>query len=135
MVHAFRGTESVVEEASYLLLNFGKFNAVELFTDKLFQLLHQWSDYALFCQSVFDSTYHSEQGREVIEMTGVLSFWVLQSLKVAESSGQVTIDDRITSLVFLTEIWLNRTDFFDNVLMGTGQATLNILKRAARDIM
>ena len=46
----------------------------------------------------------------------------------------MTIDDRITSLVFLTEIWLNKTEFFDTVLQGTGQATLNILKRAARDI-
>ena len=67
-------------------------------------------------------------------MTGVLSFWVLQSLKVAESMGDVTLDDRISSLVFLTEIWLNKTDFIDNTIQGTGQATLNILKRAARDI-
>ena len=67
-------------------------------------------------------------------MTGVLSFWVLQSLKVAESSGDVTLDDRISSLVFITEIWLNHTDFIDHTIQGAGQATLNILKRAARDI-
>ena len=46
-------------------------------------------------------------------MNGVLSFWVLQSLKVAESTGEVTLDDRITSLIFLVEIWLNSTEFLD----------------------
>lgn len=69
--------EGCIEEASYLLLNFGKFNAVELFTDKLNQLLGSWNEYALFCLSIFNATHYSEQGREVIEMTGVLSFWVL----------------------------------------------------------
>lgn len=53
-------------------------------------------------------------------MTGVLSFWVLQSLKVAESSGDVTLDDRISSLVFITEIWLNKTDFIDHTIQGAG---------------
>ena len=53
-------------------------------------------------------------------MTGVLSFWVLQSLKVAESAGEVTLDDRVTSLVFITEIWLNKTEFIDTVMQGTG---------------
>jgi hypothetical protein len=67
-------------------------------------------------------------------MKGILSFWVLQSLKVAESSGEVTLDDRIASLVFLTEIWLTSTDYIDTTLKGSGGATLNILKRAARDV-
>ena len=49
-------------------------------------------------------------------MTGVLSFWVLQSLKVAESSGEVTLDDRISSLVFLTEIWLAKSEFIAHTI-------------------
>ena len=134
VVHAFKTNESCIEEASYLLLNFGKFNAVELFTDKLLQLISPWNEYTNFCQSIFCATHYSDQGREVIEMTGVLSFWVLQSLKIAESSGEVTIDERIASLVFLTEIWINKADYIDTAIVGSGQATLNILKRAARDI-
>ena len=46
-------------------------------------------------------------------MTGVLSYWVLQSLKVAESNSEITLDDRIASLIFLTEIWINKTEFID----------------------
>lgn len=79
------------------------------------------------------STCKSEIAIEVLEVNGVLSFWVFQSLKVAESSGDVTLDDRVTSLVFLTEIWLNST-FMDTSIPGSGSATLNILKRAARDV-
>lgn len=69
----------------------------------------------------------------MLELNGVLSYWVFQSLKVAESSGEVTLDDRITSLVLLTEIWLS-SDFMDSSIPGSGSATLNILKRAARDV-
>ena len=50
---------------------------------------------------------------ETIEMSGVLSYWVLQSLKVAESHNEITLDDRISSLLLLTEIWLNKTEFID----------------------
>ena len=115
-------------------MNFGKFNSVELFTEKLSQLLGPWSDYAVFCMRIFTAVHNTDLGREVLEMNGVLSFWVFQSLKTAESTGEVTLDDRITSLVFLTEIWLLRPDFIDVQIQGSGQATLNILKRAARDI-
>ena len=120
VVHAFTAHESVKEAASFLLLHFGKFNAVELFTEKLLQLLGNWSDYALFSLTVFNATIHSEIGNDTIEMNGVLSFWILQSLKVAESSGEVTLDDRISSLVLLTEIWLTRTDFIDTQIAGSG---------------
>ena len=95
------------------MLQFGKFNAVELFTDKLISMHSSWSEYAIFCQTIFMATHQSEIGQEVLEMNGVLSFWVLQSLKVAESTGEVTLDDRITSLIFLVEIWLNSTEFLD----------------------
>ena len=96
-------------------------------------MIPQWSDYAIFCQDLFTNTCKSQIGSEVLELKGVLSYWILQSLKVAESSGEVTLDDRITSLVFLTEIWLT-SDFMDANIPGSGKATLNILKRAARDI-
>jgi hypothetical protein len=38
------------------MLHFGKFNAVELFTEKLLTLLPQWSEYSLFCQELFLAT-------------------------------------------------------------------------------
>jgi len=40
-----------------------------------------------------------------------MSFWVLQSLRVAEGTVEITLDDRIQSLVFLVEIWLTAPDF------------------------
>jgi hypothetical protein len=58
------------------MLHFGKFNAVELFTEKLQALLPQWSDYAVFCQDLFIATNKSEIATETLEMKGVLSFWV-----------------------------------------------------------
>ena len=67
-------------------------------------------------------------------MSGVLSYWVLQSLKVAESHSEITLDDRIASLLLLTEIWLNKTEFIDKNIDAAGQAILNVLKKGARDV-
>jgi hypothetical protein len=65
----------------------------------------------------------------------VLSYWVLQSLRVAEGTIEMSIslDDRIESLVMLCEVWLTIPDFIDHVLPSAGPGILNILKRASRD--
>ena len=63
-----------------------------------------------------------------------MSFWVLQSLRVAEGPVDITLDDRIQSLVFLTEIWLAAPEFIHDVLESSGPGILSILKRASRDI-
>ena len=56
-------------------------------------------------------------------------------MKIAESQDEIPLNDRIQSLIFLTEIWLARTDFIDNQMaQGTNHSILNILKRAARDV-
>ena len=47
-----------------------------------------------------DLSYH------VIEQSGVLKYWLINSLRIAESNNEVPLNDRIASLVFLTEIWL-----------------------------
>ena len=75
-----------------------------------------------------------EIGKQALEMSGVLSHWVLQSLRVAESLDEITLDDRITSLVLLTEIWINRPGSIDKSLEGVGEQILNILRKGARDV-
>ena len=96
--------------------------------------MSSWSNYATFAHNIFTSCINSEIGSEVIEQSGVLSFWTIQSLKIAESQDEIPLDDRITSLQFIVEVWLERTQFIDNQIQGTSQGILNILKRAARDV-
>ena len=67
-------------------------------------------------------------------MSGVLSYWVLQSLKIADTKGEITLDDRIASLAFLTEVWICKPDFIDKHIEGSGQVVLNLLKKGARDV-
>ena len=77
MLRAFNEFQGARESASYLLLHFGKFNAVELFTEKILQLTDCWSDYALLSMAIFNATHESEMAQETLEASGVLSFWVL----------------------------------------------------------
>ena len=93
---------------SSLLLLFGRFNAVELFTQKLQRLLVNWSDYSQTCSDLFMMTLNAPLAGELIDQSGVLSYWIMATLKVAESNDEVPIDDRITSLLFMVEIWINK---------------------------
>lgn len=60
----------------------------------------------------------------------------MQSLRIAEGTVdmQVTIDDRIQSLVLLTEIWLTLPDVIQTTHPSAGPGILSILKRASRDV-
>lgn len=120
---------------SSLLLLFGKYNAVELFTQKLQMLLASWADYASVCNDLMLMTLNSPTAHELIDRSGVLSYWIMTSLKVAESTSEVPLNDRIISLVFMTEIWIQKPRFIASQLERAPEAILNIMKRASRDVL
>jgi hypothetical protein len=70
----------------------------------------------------------------MVDQSGVLRYWTLNSLKIAESNNEVTLRDRIVSLVFLTEIWLNKPQYVEGFIPGASDAIMKILKKASRDI-
>ena len=96
--------------------------------------MQSWAQYATFSMNLFNITLNTKMGKESIDESGVLSFWVLSSLKVAESHGDVTLDDRLASLTFLAAIWQHKSTFVEQSIAGAGNAILNILKRGARDV-
>jgi hypothetical protein len=77
---------------------------------------------------------HSPLAADLIDHSGVLSYWIMASLKVAESNDELPIDDRIISLIFIVEIWINKSTLISQQLDGAPEAILHILKKAARDI-
>lgn len=64
--------------------------------------------YATLCNDIFVSSLNTDLANAVIEQSGVLKYWLINSLRIAESNNEVPLNDRIASLVFLTEIWLGR---------------------------
>lgn len=76
---------------------FGEQNPVELFTEHLLSAAGSWSEYASLCSWLLLPYADIDMGVNVIQDSGVLSFWVLQGLRIAEGTTdmQVTIDDRI----------------------------------------
>jgi hypothetical protein len=58
----------------------------------------------------------------------------MNALKVAESTGEVLLNDRIVSLVTLVEIWRLRSNLVEKMLPNAADLICNILKKAARDI-
>lgn len=48
----------------------------------------------------------------------MLKYWILSALKVADSNSEVPLNDRIISLVFLTEMWLSKPKYVDKNITG-----------------
>jgi hypothetical protein len=72
-------------------------------------------------------------GKEVFEDSGVLSYWVTASIKKAESQGEIPINDRTSSLVFVSQIWLMKSDYMNENFSDVCDSMLNVLKKASRD--
>jgi hypothetical protein len=115
-------------------VQFGKFNYVELFTQKLIQQCDDWTSYAELCHDLFVATADTQAGRETFEKSGVLSYWITACIKMAENTGEVPLNDRVASLVFVTQIWLQKSDFMSRNFPDVTVSLLNVLKRASRDM-
>jgi hypothetical protein len=70
----------------------------------------------------------------IIETTGVLKFWVINALSLAESTGLVPLNDRIVSLILLSEIWRAKPKYIEKAVPNASVIITKILKRAARDM-
>jgi hypothetical protein len=117
-----------------LILNFGYQNSVELFSQRMQQQLPSWASYATLCNDIFVQSLNTDLGKVVVEQSGVLKYWLINSLRIAESNNEVPLNDRIASLVFLTEIWLGRPQYVDKNITGAAESVMRILKKAARDV-
>lgn len=58
----------------------------------------------------------------------------MNSLKIADSNLEVPLNDRIISLVFLTEIWLGKPKYVNKNITSGPDLILKILKKASRDV-
>lgn len=71
---------------------------------------------------------------EVFEQAGVLKYLVIESFKIADFDNQwQSLNDRITSLVFLIEVWLERPALMDPMTKQSPDNMIAILKKGARD--
>lgn len=64
----------------------------------------------------------------------MLKYWLNTSIQVADSNNQYDLQDKIVALVFLTEIWLHRSDFVESFMPGASDAIMKILRKASRDM-
>ena len=74
-------------------------------------MVPSWTDYANVCNDLFKASVNTKLGSELIEQSGVLSYWIMMALKIAESNTEVPLNDRIISLIFMTEIWIQKPAF------------------------
>jgi len=83
---------------------------------------------------LFLATAETRVGKETFEDSGVLSYWITSAIKMAESQGEVPLNDRIASMCFACQVWLVKCDFMVRNFPDMAMSLLNVLKRASRDM-
>ena len=65
--------------------------------------------------------------------SGLIDYWVDVAARESENDGKHAIEDRISALSLLTEIWLSFTAFIDEKRPELPNTVLMLLKRAIRE--
>ena len=56
---------------------------------------------------------------------------VTESFKIADVNNQVSLNDRISSMVLLTEVWLAKPNYLDPLSKASPETMIQILKKGA----
>ncbi|CAD8059186.1 unnamed protein product [Paramecium sonneborni] len=107
-----------------MILQFGKNNFVEVFTNGIRNVLQETKDFINSIELIY---LPLSQNQELVS-TGILNDWVTQAIGIAENEFKNTIDTRISSLNFLTEVLRNSK--LDESLSNT---IIALLKKGSRD--
>ncbi|CAD8181583.1 unnamed protein product [Paramecium octaurelia] len=124
---ALMGTRRHPELVSFhveMIQQFARNNFVEVFTTGIRTVLPETKD---FINSVELIYIPLSQNQELVS-TGILNDWVTQAIGIAENEFKNTIDTRISSLNFLSEV-LGNTEL-DESLTNT---IIALLKKGSRD--
>ncbi|CAK88326.1 unnamed protein product (macronuclear) [Paramecium tetraurelia] len=108
-----------------LILQFGRNNFVEVFTTGIRQVLSDTKDFINAIELIFIPLSENQE----LVSTGILNDWVTQAIGIAENEFKNTIDTRISSLNFLSEVLLVNTEL-DESLINT---IITLLKKGTRD--
>ena len=68
----------------------------------------------------------------MVEESGLLQYWIDNCSRQADNDGKHSLEDRISALSLLTDIWLSYTQFVDSKA-EMGNTILSMLKRSARE--
>ena len=83
---------------------------------------------------MFTQTLDQPFAVQLLESSGVVKSWAQVCHQVFESTGEVPYNDRVVSLIFLTELWRQRPLIIENAIVNASQTIVRMLKRAARDM-
>jgi hypothetical protein len=54
----------------------------------------------------------------MLENSGVIKSWIQTVYNIAESTGEVPINDRLVSLIILSEMWRLRPDVVESTILN-----------------
>eukprot|EP01022_Parablepharisma_sp_SALTPOND_P016860 TRINITY_DN2578_c0_g1_i1.p1 TRINITY_DN2578_c0_g1~~TRINITY_DN2578_c0_g1_i1.p1 ORF type:complete len:1340 (+),score=195.52 TRINITY_DN2578_c0_g1_i1:1195-5214(+) len=134
-VYAMQKHAEVHNTAIEMMLNFGKQNIIELFTQFLKNVINDngkyWKLVNTFIKPLSDQKGAGEEAfQKCIE--SVLSHWFDSAIRIAENDGRHSIQDRVVALSVLCEIWINSPTVAESK-EDLAEKSLSVLRRATRD--
>lgn len=135
VVYAMQKHPEIQKTAIEMMINFGKQNVLELFTQFLKSAINDTSKYwKLINVSIMPlCTQKSETDENFLKsIQAVLSTWLEQATRIADNDTKNSAQDRQVALSVLCEIWENSPEVVESK-EELPEKTLSVLRRAARD--
>lgn len=104
----FEKNSDTISSIVTLMTTYGRYNLMELFTLHLSNFYPEKPKYLDFVIEFYGSACESVVVKESLIESGVLESWIEQSLSIADESQ--SIDEQITALCLLTEVWATKSD-------------------------
>ena len=130
MLYCYDKHQDVTDSLMTILIQFGKYNLMELFTQKVPQYLPEKVKYIDFITESFSSIAETIIAKESIVASGVMDYWVDQCLRFADDDYKM--DERIASLCFLTQVWSTRCELIEEVPQRS-EEVLRLIKKGCRE--
>jgi hypothetical protein len=77
--------------------------------------------------------YLIQKHREELIKSKLIDYWIDMAIRQADSVGTLSIEERIPSVTFLTEIWFHFTSYIDQKGTEISNQFLTILRKMSRE--
>ena len=81
---------------------------------------------------LFASMAETALARDAFMTSGVLDYWLEYAIRQADNDGRNTVDERVSALAFLGEVWTHKPAKIEQ-REEVANSILTMLKRGCRD--
>jgi hypothetical protein len=132
IIYATTKHADIVENVVSVMIQFGKYNMLELFNLHLKNLTPDQAQYMDLITDIYCAVSETFIAKEALVSSGVLDFWLDTAIQQADADGQSTVPEKSSALSFLAEVWISKNERIES-RNEVPIAILKLLNKGSRD--